>query len=93
MYNLGKFDFRMSEVINIVKFKYDLNHKLTFELDSDGLKQWLEPIKDKEVIVIPVVGPTQTGRSFLLNLTAHHLLNKGNEGQITGLRKVCYHLQ
>ena len=74
------------EVIQIANFNYDLNKKLKFELNFDGLKEWVEPIKNKEVVVIPCLGPTQTGRPFLLNLIGHHLSNKGTEELITGLK-------
>ena len=57
------------EVIQIIQLKDGSN----LVLNTDGLEQWLQPIKDKEVAIIPGVGWSQTGRSLLLNLLGHHL--------------------
>ena len=75
----------MSEVIQISEFTYDLNNKPKFEFNFNGLLEWLESVRDKPVAVIPIVGPTQIGRSLKLNLIGHHLSKKGTDEQITGL--------
>jgi len=61
-------DINATQIISI-------NKQSKYVLNLDGLNQLFDPIKDKEVVLISIAGPSRQGKSFLLSYMIRYLTN------------------
>ena len=59
--------------LEVVSIKKESGRPAKYVLNYEGLKKLLKPINDKEVAVIPIVGPSRQGKSFILNYMIRYL--------------------
>ena len=52
--------------------------KSKYELKLSALKNLLEPVKNKEVAVIGIIGAARRGKSFILNYLHRYLIGPNN---------------
>ena len=55
-----------------------LNKRSEYVLKIDALRRLLEPIGDTEVVVIPIIGHSRQGKSFILNYMCRFLNDPKN---------------
>ena len=69
-----------SKPVNVVTIQKDPTRRRvsSYVLHTEALRRLLEPIKDKELAIISVVGDARRGKSFLLNYMAKFLADKDN---------------
>ena len=83
-------DFKPVHILEIytVQGRSDEEKRSQYILKLDALRRLLEPIANIEVVVIPIIGPSRRGKSFILNYMCRFLndpknidwMGRGDEG-------------
>ena len=70
------------KILDIHKNKVKGQIKTKYVLNEEELNKLLDPIKDKKIAVIPIVGASRKGKSFILNYMTRYLLDYKNSDWI-----------
>jgi len=69
-------DKKAIQIIDIEKDKTTKKSKYKFNFDT--MSQLIKPIKEKEVAIISIAGPSRQGKSFLLSYCLKYLSDHTN---------------
>ena len=61
--------------VKIISIEKKTRMPSKYVLNSEPLKELLRPIEDIPVAIIPIVGPSRQGKSFILNYMIRFLAN------------------
>ncbi len=71
-----------TNILEIRKNHSNNTSKSLYYLKLNTLNRILEPIKEYEIAIIPIVGPSRKGKSFILNYMSRYLSDNNNNDWI-----------